>query len=100
MTVVGAMSTSSIVTALAALVLAQPALPDTVHLDRSAPVIVAGGPSSDTEVGRDAVASDKSTSASDPSTWRWYVSKVLDNQRRLPSEPAAAIGASRFKVQP
>ena len=97
MTVVDAMNRSSIATALAALVLAQPALPARVHSDRSAKV---GSRSSDTEVGRDAVAPDKSTSASDPSTWRWYVSKVLDNQRRLPSEPAAAIGASRFKVQP
>jgi len=83
------MNTSFVATALAALVLAQPALTDTVHLYGSAPVIVVGGPSSDTEVGRDAVASD-------PSTWRWYVSTVLDNRSRLPFEPAAAIDASRF----
>jgi len=88
MTVVDAMNRSSIATALAALVLAQPALPARVHSDRSAPV---GSRSSDTEVGRDA-------GASDPSTWRWYVSKVLDNQRRL-VEPEAPIGASRFKVR-
>ena len=83
------MNRTSIAIALAALVLAQPALPDTVHLNRSAPV---GGPSSDAEVGRDAGASNSST-------WRWYVSKVLDNQRKL-AEPTAAIGAPRFKLQP
>ena len=75
---VDAMNRSSIVTALAALILAQPALPDTDRLDRSTPI---------------------DAGASDPSTWRWYVSKVQDNQRRLPSQPPA-IGASRFKVQP
>ena len=39
-----------------------------------------------TEVGVDSTMSD-------PSTWRWHVSSILDNQKRPPSETVGAIGA-------